>query len=104
MDWEIKNWRKNNGQGKVRGWFTLKAGILEINDCSLVEGNKGDFIGLPQRRYEKDGETKYSSVVFIPDEKRRWAFNDWAVKELDDLLRTEPEPEKGSPEDSSIPF
>jgi len=102
MSYEVKNWRKNTGQGKVKGWFTLCVGDFEINDCSLVEGNKGDFIGLPQRKYEKDGETKYSSIVWIANEKRRWAFNDWAVKELDKLVGVETEPEDGSGGD--IPF
>jgi DNA-binding cell septation regulator SpoVG len=100
MKWSVKNYRKNTGRGKIKGWFTLVARDLEINDCTLVEGGKGDFIGLPQRSYQKDGETKYTAIVFIPDKDRRYAFNDWALKELDNLIRTEPE--DGSGED--IPF
>lgn len=103
MAYEVKNWRKNTGRGKVKGWFTLVIGDFEINDCSLVEGNKGDFIGLPQRQYEKDGETKYASVVFIPNEKRRWAFSDWAVTELDKIIGVEPDPGRGT-EDDDLPF
>lgn len=102
MKYSVKNFRKNTGGGKVKGWFTLVVGDFEINDCSLVEGTKGDFVGLPQRRYEKDGETKYASVVFIPDEKRRWAFNDWCTTELDKIIGVQPEPTDGSGDD--IPF
>ena len=101
--YEIKNYRPNTKGGKVKGWFTLMVNDFEINDCTLVEGSKGDFVGLPQRRYEKDGETKYASIVFIPDEKRRWAFSDWAVKELDKIIRVEPDPRRGTADDD-IPF
>ncbi len=103
MNWGIKNWRENTGEGKRMGWFTLIAGDLEINDCVLVNGPKGKFIGFPQRSYEKDGETKYTSVVWMPDEKRRYAFQDWCVKELDKFVGVEPDPEKGT-EDDNIPF
>ena len=102
MPWSIKNYRKNTGSGKVKGWFTLVAGDFEINDCTHVEGAKGDFIGFPQRSYEKDGEIKYASIVWMPDEKRRYAFQDWALAELDKIIGVEPEPKDGS--DDDIPF
>ena len=102
MAWLVKNYRKNTGKGKIKGWFTLVMGDFEVNDCSLVEGGKGDFVSMPQRSYEKDGQTKYASIVFIPDEKRRWAFNDWALGELEKIVGVEPEPEDGGGED--IPF
>jgi len=102
MIWSVKNYRKNSGRGKVKGWFTLAMGDFEVNDCTLVEGNKGDFVGLPQRSYQKDGETKYMSIVFIPDKDRRYAFNDWCLSELEKIIGIEPEPEDGSGED--IPF
>ena len=103
MAWKIKNWRENTGRGVTRGWFTLEAGEFEINDMSLVKGNKGDFIGFPQRSYEKDGETKYASVVWMPDEKRRYSFQDWAKAELDKLVGVEPDPDRGTEKDT-IPF
>ena len=101
--YSVKNWRKNNGKGRTMGWFTLVANDLEINDMSLVEGDKGNFVGFPQRKYEKDGETKYASIVYIPDEQRRWAFSDWAVKELDKIIGVEPDPQRGTDADD-IPF
>jgi len=104
MPYEIKNWRKNNGRGVTKGWFTLKINDFEINDMSLVEGNKGDFIGFPQRKYaDKEGNDKYASIVFIPDKDRRYAFNDWAIKELDKIIGVETDPDKGTDADD-IPF
>jgi len=98
----VKTQGENTGRGVTRGWFTLVAGEFEINDMSLVKGPKGDFVGFPQRSYEKDGETKYASIIWMPDEKRRYAFQDWAKAELKKIIGVEPEPEDGSGED--IPF
>jgi len=103
MAWEIKNWRKNTGGGKRKGWFTLIAGDFEINDCALVEGDKGNFISFPQRSYEKDGETKYVSIVWMANDQRRYAFQDWALKELEKIVGVESDPQKGM-EDDDIPF
>ena len=100
MNWGVKNYRANTGQGKVKGWFTLIAGDFEINDCTHVEGAKGDFIGFPQRSYEKDGEKKYASIVWMPVDQRRYDFQDWCLKELDKIIGVEPEPDK----DPDIPF
>ena len=102
MSWKIKKWRKNTGKGVIKGWFTLVAGEFEINDMSLVEGNKGDFIGFPQTSYEKDGEIKYASIIWMPDEQRRYAFQDWCKTELEKIVGVEPEPEDGTGDD--IPF
>jgi len=99
--YKIKNYRKNTGRGKLKGWFTLVTGDFEINGCTHIEGNKGDFVGLPQRSYEKDGETKYVSVVWMPDDDRRFAFQNWALKELEKIAGVEQTVE---PQDDDIPF
>jgi len=99
--YKVKKWRENTGQGVTKGWFTLVVNDFEINDCSLVKGAKGDFIGFPSRSYEKDGETKYSSIVWIPDEQRRYAFQDWCLKELEKTVGVEVPTKE---EDEQIPF
>ena len=35
---------------------------IVLNDMVVVEGSKGLFVSMPQRSYEKDGETKYSNI------------------------------------------
>ena len=99
--YQIKNWRENTSGGRKKGWFTLVIGDFEIDDFSLVEGEKGNFIGFPQRSYEKDGVTKYISTTWIKDDKRRYAFQDWALKELDKIVGIAPQP---TPQDDDIPF
>lgn len=82
--YEIKNYRKNTGRGITKGWFTLAINDFAINDMSVVAGEKGDFIGFPQKKYtDKDGNDKYSNIVFILNQDRRYAFQDWALKELE---------------------
>ena len=99
----IKNWRPNTGQGQVKGYFTLVYSDLEINDCRLVGGQNGDFVSYPQRSYtDKEGVTKYSSIVFVPDKDRRQKLNDWAVGELAKIIQ--PEPTQVVDEDPNIPF
>ena len=100
--YQIKNWRENTGQSKVKGWFTLVINDFEINDLSLVASEKGDFISFPSRPYtNKDGEKKYASIVWMPDDDRRYAFQNWALKELDSFVGVE---QSTNEEDKEIPF
>lgn len=66
---EIKNLRKIEGTGRTKAYFSVSwPGKFTINDCSLVEGNDGGyFVGMPQKSYTKDGNKKYSYVVWIDD-------------------------------------
>ena len=100
MSYEIKNYRKNTGRGITKAWFTLAIDDFEVNDMSLVGGTNGDFIGFPQKQYQdKDGKDKYTSIVFISDKDRRYAFQEWALKELEKFdVETAPE------DDEDIPF
>lgn len=98
MNFAVKNWRA--GKGQIKCYFTLVYGDLEVNDCRLVAGQHGDFVAYPQRKWvDKEGQDKYTSVVFVPDKDRKQKLNDWAVGELAKLVQPV-EPEK--PDD--IPF
>lgn len=101
MAYEIKNWKPLDSNSKVKGFFTLEMGEIEINSMTLVEGPKGNFVSFPQRSYQKDGETKYQNIVWMPDKDRREAFQNWALEQLDKLVGVE----KATPEeDEEIPF
>jgi DNA-binding cell septation regulator SpoVG len=43
--------------------------VLDLNDISVIDGAKGMYIGLPQRSYKKDGETKYAKSVYLKGEQ-----------------------------------
>lgn len=44
-------------------YFDLKYGGVVVTGCRLVEGKKGDFLGMPSRYSEKDDE--YYPLVFM---------------------------------------
>ena len=44
-------------------YFDLKYGGVVITGCRLVEGKKGDFLGMPSKYNEKDEE--YYPIVFM---------------------------------------
>ena len=44
-------------------YFDLKYGGVVITGCRLVEGKKGDFLGMPSKYNEKDDE--YYPIVFM---------------------------------------
>lgn len=73
---KIANWRPSTSGGARKGSFdlTMPSGMTLIG-CSLVDGEKGTFIGLPQRNYVKDGVTKYAATVSIEDRDVREKFN-----------------------------
>lgn len=81
----ISNWRPSTNGGKRKGTFsvTMPSGITLI-DCSLVEGEKGLFIGMPQKSYQKDGQTKYVAVVKIEDRAISEKFNVQVIQALRD--------------------
>lgn len=73
---KIDNWRPNNYGGKKLGSFNLELDSgMTLVDCSLVNGENGQFIGLPQKPYEKDGEKKYAATVKFWDRERQDKFN-----------------------------
>lgn len=75
---QIDNWKTNTGTSKRLGTFdlTLPSGMV-LKQCSLVNGDNGHFIGLPQSAWvTASGEKKYTSVVEIPDREIRQKFTD----------------------------
>jgi len=101
MNWEIKNFRKYES-GKLKGFFTLKAGIFEINDCKYFVGDKGGWVSLPDKKYtDKDGTEKYSTIVWIQEDKKE-GFQKWAIAELEKLIPQEKT--KSTVGDDDTPF
>lgn len=63
------------GSSKVKAFVsvTFEKGIdtecsdITVNGCKVIESNDGLFVAFPTQSYEKDGETKYSNIVFVDD-------------------------------------
>lgn len=52
-------------RGSIMGFFDLRYHGLTIKGARLMDGQKGMWIGLPQRQGEKDGETKYFDQMYL---------------------------------------
>ena len=62
-----------NKESKVKAFVTLTLELgdtdLSINGCKVIEADKGElWVAFPTLYYEKDGERKYSNVVYVHDE------------------------------------
>lgn len=82
----IENWKPTTG-GKRVGTFdlTMPSGML-LKQCILVNGENGEFIGLPQTSWtNNEGQKKYTSVVEIPDKDIRQRFTDAVIRALREL-------------------
>ena len=63
---KITNMRLFGTGGKIKAFFAISLGPLDINDCKLVDGSKGMFIGFPSRKYtDKQGVDKYTDIVSL---------------------------------------
>ena len=105
MDFKIIN-PKPMHKNTLRGFFTLVAGPLEIEGYSLHEKNGKTWVNPPSREYpdKETGETKYASIIKIPDKDRYWSFQDWAVKQARELFEA-PAPAEEVPTDGEpLPF
>ena len=61
-----------NKESKVKAFVTLTLELgdtdLSINGCKVIDSKDGLWVAFPSTSYEKDGETKYSNVVYVHDE------------------------------------
>jgi len=68
--------------GKLRGSCAaiLADGRITINNITIVEGTKGLFVSMPQRKgKDGDGNEKYYNVVSIRDDEDLKAIKDAAM-------------------------
>lgn len=81
---EVKINKIQNPKGKVLAFASVTFDdVLTLNDCKVVDGKDGLFVGLPTRAYEVDGETNYSATVFINDDYLYDAVQDAVLDEYE---------------------
>ena len=80
---KISNWKPSQRDGARLGFFdvTLPSGMM-LCGCSLINGQNGMFVNLPQREYMKDGEKKYTSTVKIDDRDKKAKFDAMVIEAL----------------------
>ena len=63
---------KEVGKGNVLYQFDLESDQtgLVIKECKLINWNGTTFVSFPGRQYEKDGQKKTFSYIFMPKDKK----------------------------------
>jgi len=103
VNWKIIDFKAYES-GALQGFFTLVAGLFEINNCKFFSKDGKSWVALPQREYEKDGEKKYSPLVRIPDEGRYKDFQRWAVSEIAKIVPQDKPTQAEQSMGEDIPF
>lgn len=75
--------------------------LVTINECSLRDGDKGQWLALPRRSWTgSDGETRWVKQVTLPDHTYRAAFTALQFA----WTRYSPETPAAATEPESSPF
>jgi hypothetical protein len=97
---KITNYRKNDKEGALLGWFSLEFtdmyGIRFINSCKLFRNrNTGNwFITMPDREYEIDGVKKYAAYTGYTTREGSDLFQANVIKALQEYFDAKNEPQQ----------
>jgi hypothetical protein len=98
---DFRKYQKNSLQGFVTLLFTGPG--IQIKDATYHVSEGKRWISLPAKPYQDDqGTMKYSYIVSFPDKKIYAAFQQQALKALDEHLSSNQEGPKV--DESDIPF
>ena len=74
---------------------------MYLNDCKLIRTKTGGmFVGFPNKKYEKDGETKYSPY-FCFDKEVNERFQKAARAAIDEYVKQNAEKPAEKPNDAT---
>ena len=80
--------RTKGTYGKVKAYFTLSLGILDIEDMRLVDGQNGLFTSFPSKKISKEGEPdKYVDLVRLARDSEG-KLTESSKKFYDEILET----------------
>ncbi|SEW38030.1 stage V sporulation protein G [Ruminococcaceae bacterium KH2T8] len=74
-------WKNDDPTAAKKAAASITIGnVFQIHGISIVEGQKGLFISMPQRASEKNGEKKYFEVAHPTTAEMRQAVTDAVMK------------------------
>jgi hypothetical protein len=84
---KAKNWKAYE-KGTLQGFFELALDSgLNIRGMTYHAKDGKRWVSFPSKPYQDDqGETKYQSLLYIPDDGRWKKFQKLALEALDDVL------------------
>lgn len=104
----VRSWRPYQS-GALRGFVDLE--ILEldliIKECKVFQGQKGSWINLPEREYEKDGERNWTPYLQFSSKERKEEFRKSSLEAMRTFLKNEQQKKNEPPADRDqheIPF
>jgi DNA-binding cell septation regulator SpoVG len=107
---EVTRYKGMENDGPVVAFFSMKIPKwgMTLNDCRLIRTkNGGFFVGFPCKKYEDNGETKYSPYIWL-DKEVSERFQKAAKEAIDEYVKkSQPqEPANGRPvqSDDGCPF
>jgi DNA-binding cell septation regulator SpoVG len=59
----IKNMRTRGVTGSLKAFFAVDFGPFSVEDLRLIDGPSGLFVGVPSKKYTKDGEDRWFEIV-----------------------------------------
>ena len=77
MDVTILKYREYS-KNTLYGFCEISINGLKIRDCSHHRKDEQEWLNLPSKSYESDGQTKYYSLVQFLDKTDHWRFQDAA--------------------------
>lgn len=108
---KILKMRTRGITGKVKAYFTVAIGPLEVDDMKLIDGTNGMFISFPSKKYTKPGEgEKYIDVVRLTRSDGKYTkasqdlYNDIFKVAMEEYERREGEVSASSSVEDDLPF
>jgi hypothetical protein len=79
---------------------------MTLHSVTIFQKGTQRWIGMPSRKWEKDGEEKYQELVSFTDEGMKKRFRAQIMAAVDKFLLGNPnmEPEPAVRDDEEIPF
>lgn len=79
---------------------------MTLHNVTIFEKGQQRWLGMPSRKWEKDGEEKYQELISWTDEGVKKRFRSQIMKAVDAYLAENPslEPEPAIQENEEIPF
>lgn len=77
-----------NGTGATKGYASITLDeVFAVNDIRVMEGQKGLFISMPNRKgKDKDGNEKYFDIAFPVNADLRKEINDAIIAKYNEVI------------------
>lgn len=106
---EVRITPVKSGNGSTKAYASINLdGVFAVNDIRVIEGKKGLFISLPNRKgKDKDGNEKYYDIAFPTTAELRKEISDAVIAKYNETSQSQPQPNTdgaSQPADEDDPF